>query len=479
MNLKATLMKSVLSLILISTSMNGHAVISEEGVLVKSNAEHSVKVLTHGLASLKERLELIERAKKTIDVEYFIYKTDETGKIFTSALLKKRSEGVKVRMILDSMLSKSDINPFIVSRFKKKGIEVRYFNELNVFHGTANKYRNHRKLLVIDNEIAMTGGRNIGNEYFDLGKSFNFFDRDIVIEGEMVPKLTESFDHVWVSKWTKEAAEPRNPGNIGGRNSNSAEYARYIQNSKEADEFLDMKNDPSFEEIINTVGERENNKSLVTSCSELNFITEKPIANKTVRDQRFINSFLLEKIKSAKDSIIIETPYFSMSDADEEALQVALKKNVKISMLSNGANSTDVKVTVAAIDKLLRKWLQQGIEFSLFKGEKLDDYELTDKLSDNATLGLHAKTFIFDDKDIVIGSYNFDFFSAKYNGELMLECKNAPEAFVNFVKHDIQKRKDKSYSFASMADVDSISENSMLYGIAKFFTEIFYKSVVN
>ncbi len=469
----------IFALNLLVISSNAFAEISEDGALIKSNAHHSVKLLTHGLGSLKERLDLIEQAKNTIDVEYFIYKADESGKIFTSALLKKRKEGVKIRLLLDSMLGKSDITPFIATKLIQKGIEVRYFNELNLFNGTSNKFRNHRKLLVIDNEKAMTGGRNIGNEYFDLSKKFNFFDRDLVVSGELVPKLTESFNNVWNSPWSKVPVEPNNPRNIGGKNSNAAEYNRYVQGIKSAESFLDLKNDASYEEAVNTVGARENEKSFQTSCENLSFITEKPIANRSVRDQRFINNFLLDKIKKASESIIIETPYFSMSEADEAALKTALDKKVQITMLSNGANSTDVKVTVAAVDKLLRKWLLKGISFFLFKGEKLDDYELTDKLSDKATLGLHAKTFIFDDRDIVIGTYNFDFFSAKYNGELMLECSNAPSEFINHVKDDIQKRMNKSYGFETEKDVDDITDRSVLYGIAKFLTEIFYDSVVN
>lgn len=471
--------KLTLAFLLLSFMNTSTAAITEIGSIIKSDTNHSIKILTHGLASLKERLDLIESAKKTIDVEYFIFNADESGKIFISALMKKQREGVQVRILLDSMLGKSEINPFIAEQLIKKGIQIKYFNELSLFKGVNNKFRNHRKLLVIDNLVAMTGGRNIGNEYFDLSKKFNFFDREIVISGEIVNNLTISFDQVWNSKWSITPKARRVVHNIGGKNSNSSEYYRYIQNLKDAETFLNDELDNSYLEAVLTVGQRENEKSFTTSCQDLSFITEKPIADKKVRSQRVINEYLVEKIKVAKEKIIIETPYFTFSDFDEEALGSALSKNVEISLLTNGANSTDVKISAAAVDQLLRNWLAKGISFALFKGEKLDDYEVSNKLSDESTLGLHAKTYIFDDRDIVIGTYNFDFFSAKYNGELLVECSNAPKEFLEHVKLDIEKRKAKSFKVETEQDIDEFADNSVIYTIVKALTRALYDGAVN
>lgn len=470
--------KLTVAFLLLSFMNTSTAAITEIGSIVKSDSNHSIKILSHGLASLKERLDLIESAKKTIDVEYFIFNADESGKIFISALMKKQREGVQVRILLDSMLGKSEINPYIAAQLSNTGIQIKYFNELSLFKGVNNKFRNHRKLLVIDNLVAITGGRNIGNEYFDLSNKLNFFDREIVISGEIVKILTISFDQVWNSKWSI-IPKARRVVQINGKNSNSAEYYRYIQNLKDAETFLNGELDNSYLEAVLTVGQRENEKSITTSCQDLSFITEKPIADKKVRSQRVINEYLVEKIKVAKEKIIIETPYFTFSDLDEEALSLALSKNVEISLLTNGANSTDVKISAAAVDQLLRNWLAKGISFALFKGEKLDDYEVSNKLSDDSTLGLHAKTYIFDDRDIVIGTYNFDFFSAKYNGELLVECSNAPKEFLDHVSLDIEKRKAKSFKVETEKDIDEFADNSIIYTIVKALTRALYDGAVN
>jgi putative cardiolipin synthase len=107
-------------------------------------SSHQITLLNQGLASFEERLQMIEKAQKSIDVEYFIYNLDKSGRIFSQALIKKSHEGVRVRMLLDYFMVKGQFSPFFAYEMEKNGIEVKYFNvtsTLNLFGG---QYRNHR-----------------------------------------------------------------------------------------------------------------------------------------------------------------------------------------------------------------------------------------------------------------------------------------------------------------------------------------------
>ena len=166
---------------------------------VQSTKSHELTILNNGLAALEKRLELIERAKKSIDVEYFIYRTDTSAKIFTQALVKKAREGVKVRILLDTFMVINDLSPFYAHEIEKEGIEIKYFNTAGPLNLAIGGYRNHRKLLSIDGEEAITGGRNIGDEYFDLSSEYNFLDRDMYIKGEIVKSIENTFDQFFAS----------------------------------------------------------------------------------------------------------------------------------------------------------------------------------------------------------------------------------------------------------------------------------------
>ncbi|MFA6237852.1 MAG: phosphatidylserine/phosphatidylglycerophosphate/cardiolipin synthase family protein [Bacteriovorax sp.] len=466
-------------IVLMTTFSNGKVFAeSHSSTIFSSRSRHEIKILTHGLASLKERLMMIESAKKSVDAEYFIFNADESGKLIIDAMIKKSKVGVRVRLVLDSMFGKRQINTHIIKHLKDQGVEVRYFNDMALVKGFNNKFRNHRKSLIIDGEMALVGGRNVGNEYFDMGKKFSFFDRDLVVNGEIVTDIELSFNELWDSEWTLAPAGPVKPAATIGRNEPNPAYVSYKKLERAADNFLNMTVGLNYLRALETVGEKERIKSVITSCENISFITERPVADDSVEQERVINNYLINKIQNAQKSVVIESPYFTLNNQTEVILDDALNRDVDVSILSNGANSTDVKIAAAAIDKVLRKWFQKGVNFYLYNGEKLADYELSDIFPEDATTALHAKTFIFDDKDILIGTHNFDFISAKYNDESLIECSGAPEAFLAKVKEDIKKRIDQSIAIRNERDVDELGD-SILYNAMKGISGLFYDDMVN
>lgn len=436
------------SALLTLTSVSLHAESDYSSFISKKTSSHEIKVINHGMASLEERLRLIESAKETIDVEYFIYNADISGQIFTQALIKKAREGVKVRVLLDYFMIQDQINTFMIHELKKEGIEVRYYNPAPTIRFIKVQYRNHRKILIIDNEVALTGGRNIGNEYFDLSPEFNFIDRDFLVKGEVVTDIKKSFDVVWESKDVKEKKRPAAPSmydvKYGHDNFSDFEYRhdlkKYENKIFSAQKFL-------FNDVeINKVDEIRSNGSIALNdeysgkCESIEFLSEYPIASSAVKEQRVIKHDIFKRIRTADKKVLVDSPYFIVDNESGNAFREALKKGTEVELLTNGLNSTDAIYVYAVFETIIKDWIKLGLKPYMYLGHKPSNYlTLENKISEETRFGVHAKTLVFDSKDVSIGTFNFDPRSYNFNTEMMITCNNNPE-LAEVVSRDVHYR---------------------------------------
>ena len=169
------------------------------------------KLLPVGIDSFLLRMEMAEAAARTLDVEYFLIQSDDTGKLLIEALLKAADRGVRVRVLLDDAGSFGR-DAQIRTLAGYPNVALRLFNPFAyrgtvgflhaaeyVGDGTRLNYRMHNKLIVVDNEIGIVGGRNIGDEYFQGGRDVDFADYDIIAAGPIVNQVSNSFDAFWNS----------------------------------------------------------------------------------------------------------------------------------------------------------------------------------------------------------------------------------------------------------------------------------------
>ncbi|MBC7427507.1 MAG: phosphatidylserine/phosphatidylglycerophosphate/cardiolipin synthase family protein [Bacteriovorax sp.] len=456
---------------------------------IKSEKSHDLILLNHGLASLEERLQMIDRAEKSIDVEYFIYRTDKSAKLFTQALVKKARQGVKVRMLLDYFMVKSDLSPFYTHELEKEGIEIKYFNittAVNLFSG---QYRNHRKILLIDGKEIITGGRNIGDEYFDLSKDYNFLDRELHIEGEVVKSIETTFNETFSAEKSVHVSRAKMPEvddakyNRGdaGRDDNGFNYDLKKWNDKvvAAKKFINDALDSATEASIRSKGEVELKKEYHGTCDQLSFHSEYPsIGTKNRKESRVIKHFIFDKIQNAQKSIMIDSPYFIVNNELAKAMNSAFDKKMDVKLLTNSLNSTDAIYVYAAFDSIANEWLKKGLDSYIFKGQRPRSYEVVENLSGEARFGVHAKTFVFDNKDTVIGTYNVDPRSANYNAEMIIACENNPELAAQ-VQNDINSRMAESIhldSAKAIKDAEFYQTSfgkKLLYYIVKIPSNIF------
>src|SRR5215470_5812535 len=167
-------------------------------------------LVEYGENAFLARLAMIDLAEKTLDAQYYIWSADTTGRILASRLIRAADRGVRVRILIDDNYQTEDRDFLLAGLDGHPNIEVRLFNPItNRFWRTLSlladfrrvNHRMHNKLLVMDNAVAIIGGRNIGDVYFGVEKAYNYRDMDVLTTGPIVRDLSSSFDMFWNSDW--------------------------------------------------------------------------------------------------------------------------------------------------------------------------------------------------------------------------------------------------------------------------------------
>src|SRR5512139_3640138 len=182
------------------------------------SGESGFHLLQDGHAALAARLALAQRATRSLDVQYYLFHNDTTGKMVAAALLAAAERGVRVRVLIDD-IDTADKELGLATLNAHPNIQVRLFNP---FHTRSTNLlvkgwqalrenvrlnrRMHNKVFIADNQLGITGGRNIGDEYFNAGHDLAFVDLDVIAAGAVVDSLSQSFDRYWNSDAAVPAA---------------------------------------------------------------------------------------------------------------------------------------------------------------------------------------------------------------------------------------------------------------------------------
>lgn len=380
-------------------------------VLAKSSNPQKITLLNSGLASLWARLELIENAKTSVDIEYFIFELDQSARLVTQALIKKASEGVKVRVIVDFSMPVFKLNPTVAAFMQKEGVEVKYYNTVDHYQIFKVQHRSHRKLLVADGTRAITGGRNIANDYFDLSHKYNFYDTDLLIEGDIVESLSKSFNDYWNSDLAQDSKT------IGSK------FTR--EELTQALHFLDS--DTSLlhlREKIQAKGRELLAREFRTTCFDSIYAADHPGSGLASRK---VYSVLVEESTRAKNKIFLESPYFILKSDGVQDFKSIVDRNVDVTVLTNTLHSTDAYYTISAFAATLGDLNRTGIEVWGYKGAPPDPSQLVPEVDVSQRWGLHAKRGVIDDETTIVGTYNIDPRSANLNSEMIFICRQNKE----------------------------------------------------
>jgi putative cardiolipin synthase len=373
----------------------------EESLDAHSTDPHTLTHFDQGAASFHRRLELIASAKQSIALEFFIYDVDEAARLLTQALIKKARDGVRVRILVDFSAPVFELKPAYARVLGDAGVTVRYYNTSALYRLVSIQHRSHRKLLIIDGETVLTGGRNVANDYFDLSDHYNFLDSDLEVSGPIVKTVLESFDVYWNSHL---ATDPERDG------SSNAEAAKFV---------LPNERDLVMLEKLRAAGEEYRRSHTSHECRDLHFVTDFP--NHGEASRKVFNA-LVEELSRATKEAVVESPYFVIKSGGYTLLEDLQKRGVQVRALTNSLASTDASYAVAALYPWLGSLADTGLTLSAYSG-KPSPGQSTDIGGGSGRWGVHSKRGVIDGQTTLLGTYNIDPRSANLNSELMFVCR--------------------------------------------------------
>lgn len=322
--------------------------------------DSQVTLLIDGPSTYKAMLEAIRGARETVHIETYIFADDEVGQQFADALAERSRAGVTVRLIYDSIGSWISDEDFF-DLLTDAGVHVQAFNRLNPLAGgnplKANN-RTHRKLLIVDDEIAFTGGINVSNTYSSASNDrlrqrsdpllSGWRDTHLAVRGPAV----SAFQAAFASNWDGEDLPPA------------------------SDEFADCNAKGPCDDVVAVL------------LSEGGDGQESPIYRAYI-----------EAMQRAESRIWITQAYFAPDDTFLELLGDAAGRGVDVRLIVPGIS--DSAAILHASRSRYGKLLERGMRI----------YETTGTF-------LHAKTAVIDGVWSTVGSSNLDYRSFLHNDEV-------------------------------------------------------------
>ncbi|WP_396601802.1 phospholipase D family protein [Algibacter sp. R77976] len=404
-----------------------------------------VYVLEDGSGSMVARAWLTEYAEKTIDIQYFIFSTDNVGLIACDYLIRAANRGVKVRVLVDDIMVEAEAKDILTFN-SHENISVKIYNPgvnlgKNIFEKigkfatdfkSANQ-RMHNKTFIVDDQVVITGGRNIANEYFDYSHEYNFRDRDILLIGKTSKDVKTSFETFWNSELSHDVTTVINeePENI----TNPHRFDKLHEYACNPENFWPQVRQ-RIENLPETFNAIKKSGNLVW-LDTIRFISDLP--GKNDADYSLIGggistTALVDLVKNAKSSIEIQTPYLITSKVSQDLFKDAVNRGVTIRILTNSLASTDNVEAFSSYQSDRETLLKTGVKIFEFKPDaeerkKIMTGELQEALDYTPIFGLHAKSMVIDRKTTVIGTFNLDPRSANLNTEciVILESEKISE----------------------------------------------------
>jgi cardiolipin synthase C len=377
----------------------------EKSLIAQSTEPHTLTHFDQGAASFDRRLALIGSARTSIALEFFIYDVDDASRLITQALITKAREGMDVRILVDFSAPVFKLKPAYARLLGEAGVKVRYYNTSALYRLVSIQHRSHRKLLIIDGDTVLTGGRNIANDYFDLSDHYNFLDADLEVSGPIVKTVLESFDIYWNSHLATEPVPDPSP---------NAEAAKFV---------LPNDSDAVLIEKLRAEGESYRQSHKAHECRDIRFVTDFPNHGEASRN---VFNAIVEELGRATQEAVVESPYFVIKSGGYAVLEDLHKRGVAVRVLTNSLASTDASYAVSALYPWLGSLADTGLTLSAYGGKPLPG-QSTDLSGGDPRWGVHAKRGVIDGDTILLGTYNIDPRSANLNSELIVVCRGQKE----------------------------------------------------
>lgn len=394
--------------------------------------ESGFRLVSAGLEGLLLRIELIDEARSSVDLQYYIFRCDDTGRLVQQAVLRAADRGVHVRIVTDDGETVAGDEKLLLLAAHPR-IEVRVFNPFAyrghngllrtldfLLHKSRLDYRMHNKLMVVDGSVAVAGGRNIGDQYFQVNPDSQFGDDDVLVAGPMVDRLAVEFAEYWNSASSVDAKK------LARYHDAQARLSRYREELNAPHPLLEAYA-AQFDQRLQS---GEPLHSIVADDSQLTWadavlVYDSPEKRRIKQGERFGRLMyrpIEDKIAATRSELLMITPYFVPVPDEERLLADRVSHAVRVRILTNSLPAAPDLLAQAGYMRHRPTLLQDGVrlyEIRADLGSTRGSGE-TKKLTRYGTYALHAKLFVFDRTAVFVGSMNLDQRSVKLNTEMGL-----------------------------------------------------------
>ena len=417
---------------------------------------HYVNLIERGEDALLLRIHLIRSARRSIEIQTFIFSEDDAGTLVLDELVKAARRGVQVRVIADQLFSLDDANLYAALARAHANFEFRVYNP--TLHKASTpplefaagvlccfwrfNQRMHDKMLLVDDEIGIVGGRNYENRYYDWDSEFDYRDRDLLAAGPVGAAMRTSFDAFWNSAYAVPLSRLRDvAGSILDAGVAAPRYAPHAyRNAARVAELSRRADDVDYM--------RTHFAADALRVGRVDYFADVPGKPSSATARRESTRPLVALLRAAKSEVVLQTPYLVLSSTAKgifrELHRRASPPHVIVS--TNSLAATDAFYVYALSYKYKKRYLKLGFEIHEFKPFPAEAAELTAnhagldaepalpavsvrdrarrkyrnaplKRGGGVRMGLHAKSMVIDGEISVIGSHNFDPRSENYNTE--------------------------------------------------------------
>lgn len=413
------------SSVAIAADVDGSLVTRFTPQLSMQGAESGFRLIAEGTDAFVIRALLATAARRTLDVQYYMIHADDTGRLLAEELLGAADRGVRVRVLVDDIYAhESDREIAILDHHPN--IEIRLFNPWKQRGGFLARafgfllesgrlnHRMHNKMYIADNVALVIGGRNLGDEYFDLEDEFNFRDLDVLAVGPVVPHASRSFDRFWNSEWAVPAAalEGQSPaaadleamrGRLDAHRQSMLQspFVRALEESALARDFLASR--------------------VPLDLGRARIYGDDPdkVDGESAEDAGILEAGLDGHRMEPARELLITTAYFVPGDWGVEQLESMAARGVDVRVLTNSLAANDVAVVHSGYAKYRVDLLRGGVKLYEFRrATEVARDRKERRLFGSENTSLHAKSIVVDRRSVYIGSLNLDPRSVHKNTEV-------------------------------------------------------------
>jgi putative cardiolipin synthase len=398
--------------------------------LAATPGQSGFHLLVSGQEAFLARAAMAEAAERTLDLQYYIVGEDATATLLLQRALRAAQRGVRVRLLIDDLYAVGrDFD--LATLAAQPNVEVRLFNPFlrrgplglsrlleYLADSTRLNRRMHNKLWIADNALAVIGGRNLGDAYFDVREESKFADLDLLAGGPVVAGISRSFDAYWNSEWAVPI------GAFLGEPPASAQLQQLLQRmDARAEKFRAS----DYAETLRAtdLGRLLRAGGLALAPARASALYDDPAKPRIATDgtEGTILPVLRGAVEAAQREVILISPYFIPSARGMGVLCGLASRRVRVRVLTNSLASTDVPVVHAGYARYRPRLLACGVELYERRPDGGAARSVRARLSSGASL--HAKAAVVDRKWVLLGSMNLDPRSRLSNTEVAVSVESA------------------------------------------------------